>query len=1682
MSKNKHVVKGFLLLFAVVFATAIFGGSAHAATTNGIITDSNNIRWEYVYDDNESSVVTIKFYDKPANLTTVTVPSLSQLRSLVPGAGSIQTYILTDADVEAQNRNYPDLTRREATASTIKLDMSNTSTIQIHGVKPIIDPEVETELVFGSNMVLGDVPGKSVTTSVCTGTLTYSSWNSAYSCWPYESRTFEDFEGNIAGWEDMTEEQKNAYQPTPADFGCVDVRYANPATDAAGVCYITNWTSDYYTSSKTIRKGRAFAGYKLKLTNFGDFNYVGWETFADSTLADTTMTIDQSGLEGGNIFRNTNLKEVTVETMKVGAGLFRDCALLRTVHFADTVDRIPDDMFAGTGLTSIDFSQTLIKTIGPRAFEGAHLTSVNFDGVNKIEYGAFRNNNIGELTMPKSINYLESDLFYGNVNIKKVTIAYDTLTSGTTLPFFVVADGSWRGKYDQNAALNHVEELTVLAPYAADEEVSETHISYDDYRWRYNCYTQERLDADISTMNYRISDRDGNIHDCSAAANGYGMVNYVRGLNIWSASQENAKFEDDFANVAAYKNVIAPIYFYNFDALKKITIGDGYEYVGSSAFWSQPSTDFGADVWDIGYGNQRSISSLTLPEGLKGIGNLAFGYLSKVDISINLPSSLEFIGQSAFTRTYYMKNDIDLPNLKYIGDHAFAGTMVHDVYLHDTTKYLGYNAFWGDMNLNNITIDFDFFNPNIENWTLRGITDGDNYSYKSLWFGRMFGNPYSNYLSTYGGRCDVETHLSAKGFRCDIAGGYDAMKYGTITFTNKNVSPFPSTVGDKDSISYSGEYSYGTLRDTLFGFDFFADKVDLGKAGWKVLPSGTFGYYSRIGEVVLPENLEVIGRDAFNGAWIDEEITIPDSVKIIGDMAFNPMAAVKNMDYGTYKDYTTPKISKLPSSLEYVGFEAFYGDDNLTADLNAPNLKYVGARAFQGTKLRDVYLGEVQSLREGTFANIPTLRNITIDTDFGSAVTAEVDTSFTIPQSLLDVFGGDEVKAKNAVVSKGIHDGHGQTYQIWNPTTRQNEDRIRYIYGKDFETFYTIFSKTMKESSPGTRDGQATAGEEFGILKFTEKNTTDLTAGMIGAFSYLSFEEVDLSATDWKQLPTSSSAFRYSHIGTLKLPAGLKTVTSTSFEHATIDNEFALPETLTTIGRGAFQWASANITNALPESVKVIDSAAFYSSDFTDNLTIPGGVTMIGWSAFNAGDTDVHYDTITIEPSFTSAKTNGQLVHQMFWQADVDKMTVKSSSLVGYERADTSGNEEFWHMPFDEIEITNLPKITFGAFNGCTNLTKVDASKDTALRIIRPEAFMNDEKLEQVLFAPALKNETVTMGIRAFKNTGFKTIGKSGADFNLYAAHFDAEPSVFSYMKKLKRVDVPETFSNGVIPVDTFYNDAELEEASIAYKVKMIGNAAFANDNKLKRIFIWGDTAVQDTNLPGYTMPDMPGMGSDSDEEGNTAPTIPEKTDIYAYSSWHAEPYAASQARKSFEGDFYPLDEVLYLTTNKTHVKVNDDSTDWDKDGLIVYGLRRDGIVLESDQWGEFDGNVYPRNQKDLSFGKMTQAIMENPEFATVWDTPVPANELSLVNENFENIDYELVNNEEGIAGLKRINIIYTDAYTGGEPDTDVLPLGDTPEIPKTLDNIAGYLGIIAGAGAAGVALIVLSRKALRRR
>jgi len=196
----------------------------------------------------------------------------------------------------------------------------------------------------------------------------------------------------------------------------------------------------------------------------------------------------------------------------------------------------------------------------------------------------------------------------------------------------------------------------------------------------------------------------------------------------------------------------------------------------------------------------------------------------------------------------------------------------------------------------------------------------------------------------------------------------------------------------------------------------------------------------------------------------------------------------------------------------------------------------------------------------------------------------------------------------------------------------------------------------------------------------------------------------------------------------------------------------------------------------------------------------------------------------------------------------------------------------------------------------------------------------------------------------------------------------------------------------------------------------------------------------------------------DSGEEIDTADfgvTIPESTDIYAYSVSPTEQYAAAQDRKEMNSDFYALDEVLYITSNKPRVLLNDDEDDFDKTNLVVYGLRRDGVILQSNSWGKFDGTVYARGDSNLTFERMAGFQEENPVYGAVYDTPVPLNELDYGNVNFETIDFELIRDPDN-ASVRLVNIIYTDKYTEGKPDTDIDPNApvDEPSVPEVIEKV----------------------------
>ena len=1705
-TRNNWVFVAFCAFGLSAILSVIINNSAFAAGSG--IVENGDARWEYILEDataNKPQVLTIKFYDKTPSATTVTVPSLDWLKANISGVDStINTYYLKDANQTQQDANYsPSPARRSATANTTKLDMTNTSKIQILGVKPIIDPAVETELVFGSNMVIGDSPAKRAWVPRCKipENYPYSSISCIYSDDPW----VEGFEGAISGWDSMTDEEKEAYEPTIQEVasytGCtITTSPFIPTSDPSACYYYTERSNmdDYKPFSVTnIRRGYVFAGYKLKLTNFAssNFNYIGWNTFANSTFnsSNTSFSIDSNVFGGSYIFSGTNIKNISISTTDTGAGLFKNCRNISTITISDNVDTIVEDTFAGTNLTSFNFGTFGIKRIKARAFEGADLTSVDLTGVERIDYRAFKDNDIKELYLPKSINYLEVEAFLNNSHLKKITTAYDTMTSGTIHPLFEVLSNKHSSFTDTDTE-SVVEEIIVLAPYEANEQVSATHLTMDDYLYHYD-----------DNMVYHAEEITRHCIDVSSNANYWAMVYSYN--NGYICTKQATEPEKRWAKPDEKKNVVAPRYFANLHNLKKITVGDGYEYIGAAAFidltgsrdewghpWSHPASSCSKTDFDCT--SARKIEKILLPDSLKGVGEISFGSAWYPDMEVTIPRNIEYIGQAAFKKMYTLDIDVDFPNLKFLGDDAFTATLVRNIHLYDKLEYMGWYVFHECPGINDVTFDLDFFNP--DNLILAGKVLVDDESWANV--GSSEGNTYKKFIAQFGGessRTDwSQVADEAWGLHSGSSSSGYYQKYGKITFTEKAVTaPY--------IFSYPGRRYSGVINTTIpdnastpsspnghyFG-GVVADEIDLSAAPWKVISPDLF-HNTTLRKFTLPSTVEVIGAMAFNHAMIEEELVLPNTLKMIGDSAFECWEQA-----GCYEERSI-KITKLPQSLEFIGNMAFWGDMNMTADLYAPGLKRIYRQAFERSGVRDVYIpSTVEWLTSGTFNYAPNLRDITIDADWASIVD-NMDRSGpaaydSFPQSLIDyatIAGYDAYRVvDDKIVGESMNwyfdEPYATFYSIFNQTMKFEEEgsyRERLVNEEGMTTWRTLSTK-----------GQCTAGEQFGALVFTSKSTTDIT-GSTGIFSCLSFTTVDLGDANWKKIAETPYAFANSHIDTLILPSGLETVTEGAFHDAVIGEIFVMPTTIKTIDRAAFQGATGTITNALPEGLKAINEAAFYDANMADNLTIPSTVEHIGRSAFNAGSQDVHYGTVTIKPALAYDNTDGQLVHQFLWGSSLDKLVVESSTLPALSaNISETGYQEFWNMDMDEVILKNLTGISFAAFEGCDNLTKVDATGDPNLALIGEQAFVDDEKLDTFLFAPGSKNKVITVGSNAFSGTGFTELGDASSKFDLTAAKFDATPGYsFANMPKLKKVTVPRNFSGAIIPEYTFYNDALLEEATVDYKITDIKNAAFAKDDNLKRIFIWGDTIVEDQSLDGYTAPTRGPSTS-------VGPTIPAGTDIYAYSTAKTEAYAASEQRESFEGTFYPLDEVLYLTSNHPIVLLNEDDTDFDKSDLTVYAMRRDGIILESDSWQEFDGNAYVRAGKGINFEHMAETIAVDEDFGTVWDTPVPLNELDLSNQNFANLAYNIRPATDDPAILT-VDLIHPDKYTAYLSNTNIdprdyvpEPIPDpipdptpdpeptptpTPTPPKTLDEIAKFVSIFAGSGIVAAAIYFAVRK-----
>lgn len=322
---------------------------------------------------------------------------------------------------------------------------------------------------------------------------------------------------------------------------------------------------------------------------------------------------------------------------EIGSSAFADCSgLTGTLTIPGGVRTIDIDAFAYTGITKLIMSDN-VETIDSQAFCECH--------------------ELTELVLSDSVTTIESDAFWDCNHLTKIT-GGNNVTSVAAGAFTI---------YDEHGTLpllktnltttsdallnrNWTEEGRKLA-----KEVTINGVTYDladaDYSWK--------VGENITLYYYNAT-----------AEEDYKMLLYGTG-DMYSTDFTG----DPLRLFTSYFSTTPSVISRKYD----IVLSDGITSIGEGAFSSL-----------------TNIKSINIPTTVTSIGNYAFS-TSKVtgengNDTITIPGSVEVISAGVFNRTNF-KNVVLSSGTKRIEDYAFLRSQIESIDLPDSLEYIGENAF-----------------------------------------------------------------------------------------------------------------------------------------------------------------------------------------------------------------------------------------------------------------------------------------------------------------------------------------------------------------------------------------------------------------------------------------------------------------------------------------------------------------------------------------------------------------------------------------------------------------------------------------------------------------------------------------------------------------------------------------------------------------------------------------------------------------------------------------------------------------------------------------------------------------------------------------------------------------------------------------------------------------------------
>ncbi len=745
------------------------------------------------------------------------------------------------------------------------------------------------------------------------------------------------------------------------DFGL------NAYTIENGIIYLGTTAHEIYNKNQTeyiIKEGTTHINSQL---------FYDMDNLQSVSLPNSVKVIGERAFYSCN-----NLKTITIpnDVISIGGYAFQYCeALDSVVYNATNCTTVPNNLF-----NNCSNLKTFI--IGDDA-ESIPANLLYDDNVQKVVIGnnvkainacAFYScNNLTDINIPNSVEVIGDNAFYDCTSfpiengVRYVDCCALEVTDKNQTTYTLKEDIRYLG----SALFSGCSSMTSVNIPVGVKAIG--------YRTFYNC----RALTSLTLPDGVTSIGDQAFYDCRAMSS----INIPSGVTAIGYQT----FSNCDALTSLTLNSVTSIGEYAFDDcnnLQSLTLPESMTSIGKYAFQncaSLANINIPSGITTIGnntFYNCDALKNIILPEGITSIGSHAF-YSCGALTSTNIPTTVTSIEENAFYGCSVLK-DITLPaGLTNIGQQAFYDCDAFTtITIPEGITSLPYRAFGYCNRLLNMELPA----------TLTSIGSDNFYNSNLSLVFHATGPPVID------GGCSDKIIYVPSGSRAAYLELYpnNTIIDGEGVTANVNITE-PGTLGE-EAIKQA-EYLYNInnliVRGTLNNADIESIKnsmtslvsIDMSGVNMDKLPESFLYNNKKISKVVLPESLNEIGGYAFQHCSRLQEITLPENLQVIRHHAFygtgisavNLPSSIVDIEYNAFEECRYLKNIIIPSSVKTLQNSVFFNCASLLSVELPDSLTSIGWDTFRGcTSLTSVEIpNTVATINGRAFYDCYVLKTVT---------------------------------------------------------------------------------------------------------------------------------------------------------------------------------------------------------------------------------------------------------------------------------------------------------------------------------------------------------------------------------------------------------------------------------------------------------------------------------------------------------------------------------------------------------------------------------------------------------------------------------------------------------------------------------------------------------------------------------